>query len=68
VRNLVAWADVTTGAALHMCTRVPADLIGEHRRGRLVAGARADLALWNDRLEVTHTIMGGQVRWEAHPA
>jgi N-acetylglucosamine-6-phosphate deacetylase len=67
VRNLVAWADVTTGTALHMCTCVPADVIGERDRGRLVVGARADLALWNDQLEVTHTILGGQIAWEAPP-
>ena len=67
VRNLVAWGDVTTGTALHMCTRVPADLIGEPRRGRLVSGARADLTLWNDNLNVTHTVLAGQVAWEAHP-
>ncbi len=64
VRNLVSWGDVTLGAALHMCTRVPADVIGESSRGRLVAGCGADIAIWNDDLAVTHTIVAGNVVWE----
>ena len=67
VRNLVSWGDVTTGTALHMCTRVPAELIGEGNRGRIVSGARADLTLWSEKLEVTHTVLAGRVEWEAHP-
>jgi N-acetylglucosamine-6-phosphate deacetylase len=63
VRNLVAWADVTIGTALHMCTRVPAGLINDQSRGRLVSGARADLALWSKDLEITGTVVNGKLLW-----
>jgi N-acetylglucosamine-6-phosphate deacetylase len=63
VRNLVAWADVTAGEALHMCTAVPARLIGVASRGRLVVGARADLTLWNGSLELDATLVGGTTVW-----
>jgi len=63
IRNLVAWADVPLGAALHMATAVPARLLGNDARGRLVAGARADLALWSPELAVTETIVGGNRAW-----
>ncbi len=68
VRNLVEWADVTAGTALHMSTRVPADLIRDPSRGRLVSGARADLAWWSTDLEVMGTMVNGRVVWtrESH--
>lgn len=63
-RNLVDWADVTAGTALHMMTGVPADLLHDSSRGRIVAGARADLALWSSDLRVISTIVNGVVAWE----
>src|SRR5699024_8484306 len=63
LRNLVLWTDATIPEALHMMTAVPARLIGDDTRGRLVSGARADLALFDRALEVTTTIIGGHVRW-----
>ncbi len=64
MRNLVNWADVTAGTALHMATRVPADLLGDSSRGRIVARARADLTLWSSDLKVTTTIVNGVVVWK----
>jgi N-acetylglucosamine-6-phosphate deacetylase len=64
MRNLVNWADVTAGTALHMATRVPADLLGDSSRGRIVAGVRADLTLWSSDLQVTTTIVNGVVAWK----
>jgi N-acetylglucosamine-6-phosphate deacetylase len=64
MRNLVHWADVTAGTVLHMATRVPADLLGDSSRGRIVAGVRADLTLWSSDLEVTITIVNGVVAWK----
>jgi N-acetylglucosamine-6-phosphate deacetylase len=63
-RNLVAWSEVRPGEAFHMMTAVPARLMGDSRRGTLVAGARADLALWSDGLMPRHTIVGGRAMWE----
>jgi N-acetylglucosamine-6-phosphate deacetylase len=65
VRNLVAWGDVTPGVAMHMCTRVPADVLRDHQRGRIVSGARADLTVWDDALVPTHTVVAGEVAWSA---
>lgn len=67
IRNLVDWADVSAGAALHMATRVPATVLGDETRGRIVAGARADLTLWTDELQIVSTIVNGVVVW-AKPA
>ncbi len=63
VRNLVVWADVPAGTALQMCTQVPADLLGDHSRGRLIAGTRADLTLWTESLQVAATWVGGHNVW-----
>lgn len=63
VRNLVAWSDASTGEALHMCTAVPARVIGETDRGVLRAGAIADLTIWNADLQVTETIVNGVTVW-----
>ncbi|MGB3330466.1 MAG: amidohydrolase family protein, partial [Thermomicrobiales bacterium] len=59
MRNLVDWTDVTIPQALHMATAVPARLLGDPSRGNLVTGARADLTLWSNDLEVMATYVGG---------
>ncbi len=65
LRNLVSWSDARPGEALHMMTAVPARLIGDTSRGRLVTGARADITAWSADLQPTHTIVGGRVMWQA---
>ncbi len=68
VRNLVSWADVTPAVAIQMCTQTPADLLHDRTRGRLLAGARADLALWSADFEVEQTFVGGVRTWPLnHP-
>lgn len=64
LRNLVAWSDTTPAEALHMMTAVPARLIGDDTRGRLVTGARADLTLFDEMLQPSRTIVGGNVMWD----
>lgn len=64
LRNLVAWSDATPGEAFHMMTAVPARLLDDRDRGHLVAGARADLALWTDDLQPAQTIVGGRPLWQ----
>lgn len=63
VRNLVSWGGVTPATALQMCTQTPADLLNDRTRGRLVVGARADLALWSDDFRATRTYVGGVDVW-----
>ncbi len=67
VRNLVDWGDTPTGAAMHMCTSVPARLLGDRSRGRLVAGCRADIALWSNDLKVERTFVGGVLQFGEQP-
>lgn len=67
-RNLVSWSEVTAGEAFHMMTAVPARLIGDTSRGNLVAGARADLALWGDDLVPRLTMVNGQPLWTRQDA
>jgi N-acetylglucosamine-6-phosphate deacetylase len=64
LRNLVDWSETTPGEALHMMTAVPARLLGDPSRGRLVTGARADLSTWDADLRPMHTVVGGRVMWQ----
>ena len=60
VRNLVRFAGCSMGEALAAASSVPADLLGVADRGHLRAGARADLVLFDDSMEVMATMVGGQ--------
>ena len=40
---------------------LPAALIGLSDTGRIAVGRAADLTLWSPRLEVTATIVGGDI-------
>lgn len=68
LRNLVGWSDATVAEALHMMTAVPARLLGDEHRGRLITGARADLTLWDADLRPCGTIVGGRIGWEREAA
>ncbi|MGI8405611.1 MAG: N-acetylglucosamine-6-phosphate deacetylase [Thermomicrobiales bacterium] len=67
MRNLVEWTDVTIPEALHMATAVPANVLGDPSRGRLVAGVRADLSMWDGDLEVTRTFVQGREVYTGEP-
>jgi N-acetylglucosamine-6-phosphate deacetylase len=58
VRNLVASGSALVDAVVAAST-APADLLGEADRGRLVAGARADLVVLDDELAVRRVMIGG---------
>jgi N-acetylglucosamine-6-phosphate deacetylase len=64
LRNLVGWSDASAGEALHMMTAVPARLLGDMERGRLVTGARADISTWDSQLRPLHTVVGGRLVWQ----
>lgn len=68
LRNLVDWSDATPAEALYMMTAVPARLLGDEHRGRLVTGARADFSLFDSDLQPTRTIVGGKIAWERNAA
>lgn len=63
-RNLVDWSDATPAEALHMMTNVPARLLDDVSRGRLIVGARGDITTWSENLQPTATIIDGQMRWQ----
>lgn len=65
LRNLVDWSECTPAQAIHMMTAVPARLLADDARGRLVVGARADITAWNQQLQPTHTMVGGEMKWQA---
>lgn len=65
LRNLVDWSECTPAEAIHMMTAVPARLLDDSSRGRLVIGARADISTWNRELQPQHTIVGGDLLWSA---
>lgn len=59
VRNLVEWDVCDPAAAIQMATETPARVMGWKDRGHLEEGARADLVLLNESLEVMATLIGG---------
>lgn len=65
LRNLVDWSDCTPAEAIHMMTAVPARLLEDQNRGRLVVGSRADITAWNGDLRPAHTMVGGELLWSA---
>ena len=59
VRNLVDFADCSEAEALAAASVVPANALGLRDRGRVVVGARADLVVFDESMEVVATMVGG---------
>lgn len=68
VRTMRAACGCSIAAAVRMATLTPAAVLGLSDRGRLVAGARADLVVLDSELRVQRTIIGGEVVWDAADA
>jgi N-acetylglucosamine-6-phosphate deacetylase len=68
VRNLAAFSGCPPETALHAASTAPATLLGDTIRGTLARGARADLVLLSDELDLVATIVGGQVLHDARGA
>ncbi len=60
VRTLVRDVDVALHEAIAMATKNPAYEIGLERKGRLEAGADADLVVISPELEIVRTFVAGQ--------
>jgi N-acetylglucosamine-6-phosphate deacetylase len=54
-------AGVPLLTALQAASLHPANVIGEHRKGRLVPGADADMVVLDNNLSLIGTVVGGQV-------
>lgn len=65
VRNLVAFTGCLPEVALHAASAAPAALLDDTRRGTLRTGARSDLVLLTDELDVVATVVGGEVVHDA---
>ncbi|HFC12427.1 MAG TPA: N-acetylglucosamine-6-phosphate deacetylase [Anaerolineae bacterium] len=63
VRNLRAWTGCSIAEAICTVTEIPADLLNLPHKGRITAGADADLVLLTDQLAVQMTIVGGKIVW-----
>ncbi len=63
LRNFVAFTGAAIEDAFATVTSVPAWLLGLGDRGRLAPGARADIVLWSDALEVEATFFGDARRF-----
>jgi N-acetylglucosamine-6-phosphate deacetylase len=63
VRNIVA-LDVSLEDALRMASTVPARVLGISSKGRIAAGADADLVLLDDALRVRATIVAGAIAFD----
>jgi N-acetylglucosamine-6-phosphate deacetylase len=61
VRNLVAFTACAVHEAVATVTATPARLLGLDRRGRIHAGADADLTLLTPELHAVGTVVGGTV-------
>jgi N-acetylglucosamine-6-phosphate deacetylase len=59
LRNLVAYADAPVYGAISTATSTPAKVLGLTTKGRVEAGADADLVVLTRELEVAATIVGG---------
>lgn len=67
LRELVAATGADVCTALQTATSTPAALLGDGTRGRLEVGARADLVVLTDDLEVVATFVGGRVAANPRP-
>lgn len=62
VRNMVELAGAGVADAVRMASLTPAKVLGvDHRKGKLVAGYDADLVLFDERMDVKLTMVGGNI-------
>ena len=64
VRMMAGLAGARLEDALAMASTVPAAAIALPDTGRLAVGHLADLTLWSAAMEVTATIIGGEVAYQ----
>lgn len=64
VRNMLHMAGATLTDAIKMATATPAKIMGFADRGKLDAGMRADIVLFDERIDVRSTIVGGRIVYQ----
>lgn len=61
VRNMVRLADVPLTDAVRMMTTTPASIMGiDKRKGSLIPGKDADIAIFDENINIKRTIVGGR--------
>jgi N-acetylglucosamine-6-phosphate deacetylase len=66
VRNMINLADVSVIDAVRMMTSTPARIVGvADRKGSLTAGKDADLVVFDEKINIQTTIVGGRVVYTA---
>ena len=67
VRNLIAFTGCPREVALTAASSAPASLLTDPVRGTLAVGARADIVLLDDGLEVVATVVSGSLAHSTDP-
>ena len=65
IRNLVAFTGCTPGEAIRSATATPAEVLGLTDRGRIEVGVRADIAVFDQDLQVERTLIEGHTVWKS---
>ncbi|WP_221390216.1 N-acetylglucosamine-6-phosphate deacetylase [Dyadobacter sp. NIV53] len=66
VRNMVKMADVSLLDAVRMMSITPARIMGaDNRKGSLIAGKDADIAIFDENINIEKTIIGGRVVYDS---
>jgi len=60
LQNMVHLANATLPDAVMMASETPAKIVGLTDRGTLDLGKRADIVLFDENLQITRTIVGGE--------
>jgi N-acetylglucosamine-6-phosphate deacetylase len=60
VRNMIRMADIPLLEAVQMMTATPARIMGITQKGRLETGKDADIIFFDENIQVSRTIIGGQ--------
>ncbi|MCY3780360.1 MAG: N-acetylglucosamine-6-phosphate deacetylase [Chloroflexi bacterium] len=65
LRNMMSFCDLSLVEALPMVTRAPARSIGMYpQKGSLQMGTDADLVIWDEKIGVQATIIGGKLVYQ----
>lgn len=64
VRNMMKWSGCDVAEAVRCVTENVASMMGDHTRGKLEAGRRADFVVMNDEGEILQTWVAGRMVWQ----
>lgn len=60
VKNLISW-DLNIEQAIHMASTNPAAIMKQENKGCVVPGYDADLVIFNENFDISHTIIDGDI-------